>query len=354
MKTPTFSICIPNYNYGKYIGDTIQSVLDQTYQDFEIIIADNASIDNSMDVIRLFNDPRIRIIQNHYNIGFAPNLQRATQYAQGDFINLLSSDDQMKPHALETYATVIAAYPEDRTRLLLFSIAECFDDTGKITSYMQKAQNGFYIDHIPPYDLPTLDPNAPSYEVYDSRTVLRESLGQLKNYAPFLSVIYSRQLWEQIEGYNSIRTIGPDKHFAYKILMMNPMVIHIPHVLYRYRDFPSSNRTAENTTLRRPIDDYFYTLEMSDEKLKEIGLSKEQLIHTLLNEMCLKKGLSALGYRNYRHAFQLWTFALSSYPGRALRLPRTYLLMGLLALGPVAPIVAPWMLKLYHRIRGTK
>ena len=95
MKEPTFSICIPNYNYGRYIGDTIQSVLDQSYPHFEIIVADNASTDNSVEVVQSFNDPRIRLVQNRYNVGFGPNLQRATMHARHDFVNLLSSDDQM-------------------------------------------------------------------------------------------------------------------------------------------------------------------------------------------------------------------------------------------------------------------
>ena len=102
MNKPSFSICIPNYNYGDYIGETIQSVLNQSYQNFEIIVADNASTDNSVDVVKSFKDDRIRLIQNEINIGFSPNLQKATMYANGDFINLLSSDDLMKPNALET------------------------------------------------------------------------------------------------------------------------------------------------------------------------------------------------------------------------------------------------------------
>ena len=68
-----FSICIPNYNYDQYIGETIQSVLDQDYGNFEIIIADNQSTDRSWGVIQEFaaKDNRVRAFQNAANLGFA-------------------------------------------------------------------------------------------------------------------------------------------------------------------------------------------------------------------------------------------------------------------------------------------
>lgn len=352
MNAPTFSICIPNYNYGRYIGDTIQSVLNQTYKDFEIIIVDNASTDNSLDIIKSFKDDRIKLIENRYNIGFAPNLQKATQCAQGKFINLLSSDDQMKPIALEVYAQIIAQCSEDEERLVIYSMAEGFDDDDRIGWYIQKAKDGFYLDYTKSYPVPPVNLNMIPYEVYEGREVLKDSLSRLKTYAPFLSLMYSRRLWEGVEGYNGVRTIGPDKHFGYKILTLNPKVIYIPLILYRYRDFPSSNRSAESTTIRQPIDDYLNTIEWGENVLQELGLSREQLIQTFLNNTCLKKGLSSLGHHNYRHAFQLWAFAISSYPGYALRMKRTYFLFTLLSLGPLAPIVASTMLKLYHRLQG--
>ena len=54
MKNPFFSICIPNYNYAHYLGETIESVLNQNFEDFEICIADNASNDNSWEVINSY------------------------------------------------------------------------------------------------------------------------------------------------------------------------------------------------------------------------------------------------------------------------------------------------------------
>ncbi len=110
MTAPLFSICIPNYNYAHYIDQTIDSVLSQTFQDFEIIIADNASTDNSLEVIQSYDDPRIKLVLNQYNVGFAPNLDRATENTTGQYILLLSSDDIMKPGALTRYAEAIYVY----------------------------------------------------------------------------------------------------------------------------------------------------------------------------------------------------------------------------------------------------
>ena len=109
-----FSICIPNYNYSQFIGKTIESVLNQTYQNFDIIISDNASDDDSISVIESFKDCRISLIQNKYKVGFSPNLDRATYKASGDYIILLSSDDLMKPNALEEYNSFITRQDDDQ------------------------------------------------------------------------------------------------------------------------------------------------------------------------------------------------------------------------------------------------
>jgi glycosyltransferase involved in cell wall biosynthesis len=349
---PTFSICIPNYNYGRYIGETIQSVLDQTYPHFEIIVADNASTDNSVEVVKSFKDERIRLIQNRYNIGFAPNLQRATMNAQNDFINLLSSDDQMKPNALESYAQVVIKLGEDAQRAVLFSQVELFDNQGRITGLARKAQDGFYNDYIDP---PTFGetPNGKQevqYEIYRGSEVLRDSLSHLRTFGPFLSIVYHRSLWEAVEGYSMERTIGPDKHFNYKLLSLDPYVVYVPLALYRYRDHPSDNRAAQNITLRQPIDDYLYTVEFSEEYLRSLGSSRQQLVYSLLDRVCLKEGLVQLGLGNYAHAFRLFAFAFASYPGRALRMWKTYVLMALLLLGPLSRVVAPALMVLFKRL----
>jgi glycosyltransferase involved in cell wall biosynthesis len=87
------SICIPNYNYGVYIGDTIQSILNQTYTDFELIVVDDASTDNSMDVITSFHDKRLKVHRNEFNLGITANWNKCLEYATGDYIAIFHSDD---------------------------------------------------------------------------------------------------------------------------------------------------------------------------------------------------------------------------------------------------------------------
>src|SRR5690349_13181272 len=121
---PFFSVCIPNFNYAKYIGETVQSVLDQSFDDFEIVVADNASTDASVEVIERFQSPKITLIKNRYNIGFAPNLDRATESARGEHLILLSSDDLMKKDALASYAGVLRSLGEGRKRAVLTSAVD--------------------------------------------------------------------------------------------------------------------------------------------------------------------------------------------------------------------------------------
>ena len=75
------SLCIPNYNYERYLGKTLASALEQPYRDVEVVIADNASTDRSVEIARGLDDPRVRVKVNRANVGFAGNLDRAVKHS---------------------------------------------------------------------------------------------------------------------------------------------------------------------------------------------------------------------------------------------------------------------------------
>ena len=96
------SVIIPVYNAERYIGATVQSVLDQTYEDFEILIVDDGSPDRSIEICRQFTDPRIKIIQQH-NRGVAAARNHGIRAAQGEYIAFLDADDLWLSTKLEKH-----------------------------------------------------------------------------------------------------------------------------------------------------------------------------------------------------------------------------------------------------------
>ncbi len=101
LKDVLVSIITPVYNSEKYIGETIESVLSQTYKNWELIIADDCSKDNTAGVISKFTDPRIKYFKLKNNSGAAVARNQALERAKGKYIAFLDADDMWKPEKLE-------------------------------------------------------------------------------------------------------------------------------------------------------------------------------------------------------------------------------------------------------------
>lgn len=95
------SIIMPSWNTGKFIGESIQSVLNQTYKNWELIIVDDCSTDNTDEIVASFNDERIRFFRNDKNSGAALTRNRAIRKARGEWVAFLDSDDLWMPKKLE-------------------------------------------------------------------------------------------------------------------------------------------------------------------------------------------------------------------------------------------------------------
>lgn len=93
MDNPKVSVIMPSYNKEKYIAAAIESVLNQTFKNFELIIIDDMSNDRSVEIIQMYPDKRIRFFQNDENIGISQNRNRALDLAKGEYIALLDADD---------------------------------------------------------------------------------------------------------------------------------------------------------------------------------------------------------------------------------------------------------------------
>jgi glycosyltransferase involved in cell wall biosynthesis len=138
VTSPTVSILMTAYNRGKYIAEAIESVLASSFEDFELIIVDDCSIDSTVEVARRYlSDPRVQVHVNETNLGDYPNRNRAAELARGKYLKYVDSDDMIYPHCLEVMVNVMEQHPaaavgfslsQDRNRLYPFQLspAEAF------------------------------------------------------------------------------------------------------------------------------------------------------------------------------------------------------------------------------------
>jgi len=129
IKQPLVSVIIPSYNHEKYILKAIQSVLDQTFQDFEIVITDDGSSDGSIDEIKKFTDPRIKLFCSEKNQGTYVTVNNCIKNSTGKYIAILNSDDVFLLDKLEKQVKFLEEHNEIGA---VFGLAELIDEDGNI------------------------------------------------------------------------------------------------------------------------------------------------------------------------------------------------------------------------------
>lgn len=128
--TPTVSIGLPVYDGARYLREAIEDFLRQTYTDFELIVSDNASTDETQAIIReaSVRDERIRYVRNETNIGALPNSNQTFELAQGRYFCLAAHDDRHAPTFLET---LVATLEENPDAVLAYSQCMLIDQAGE-------------------------------------------------------------------------------------------------------------------------------------------------------------------------------------------------------------------------------
>ena len=91
---PTVTVFIPVYNREHYISEAIESILTQSFPNFELLLVDDGSTDRSVEVMRSYDDARIRVVCNEHTRGIPQTRNRGLELARGVYIALLDSDDQ--------------------------------------------------------------------------------------------------------------------------------------------------------------------------------------------------------------------------------------------------------------------
>lgn len=112
VKKPRVSVIMPAYNAARYVREAVQSILDQTFTDFEFLIIDDGSTDGTPEVLFSFRDNRMNISVNRRNLGMAANLNALLQTARGEYLVRMDADDISLPRRIETLVMFMDAHPD--------------------------------------------------------------------------------------------------------------------------------------------------------------------------------------------------------------------------------------------------
>jgi glycosyltransferase involved in cell wall biosynthesis len=134
MPTPRVSVGIPVYNGERYLGETIESILAQTFTDFELVISDNASTDRTEAICRTFSsrDPRIKYFRNQDNIGGSKNFARAFELSRAPYFKWAAHDDLCGPTLLENCLKILE---ENSAVVVCYPSIGFVDQTGAIVGH---------------------------------------------------------------------------------------------------------------------------------------------------------------------------------------------------------------------------
>lgn len=141
--TPLVSVMIPSYNHDKYISKAIQSVLDQTYTDFELIVCDDCSMDRSREAISAFHDTRICAVFPDEHVGAAGNIKRICRMARGKYLALLNSDDYWAPGKLQLQVDYLESHSDTAA---VFTHCRIVDENGDQLSAEETPIADVYIE----------------------------------------------------------------------------------------------------------------------------------------------------------------------------------------------------------------
>ena len=333
-----FSICIPNYNYARYIGETIESARAQR-ADVEILVSDNCSTDDSVAVVEAFDDPRIKLRVNSWNVGFAGNLDRACEGATGDRMLLLSSDDLARSDALSSYERLAAALGEAADYAIFGAAQIVIDGDGKPTGETRRDMRlwgGCVHDAALSEAV-----GAPVYRI-SAEELLRKSLLDLRTPLPFASTCYSRELYLRVEGYAGWPLYNPDKVFLWKLLTLAREVFFIDKPLFEYR-FHQNNQAAQESqsgALKHLTDQYRATFDIAPETLARASLEKADLARAFVEQDIALRGLKMVAEGSRSLARRTLDFGRAAYPDLVRKSRKARALKALLAMGPLGTVMA--------------
>lgn len=248
---PAVSVIVPTYNRADYLKKSVQSILDQTFNDFEILIINNYSTDNTLEVIKAFNDARIKVI-NFKNDGIiAKSRNQGIMQSVGKYIAFLDDDDLWCPDKLEFQIKYLDEHPEFD---LVYSNALIINEHGNENGLLKDSKDA-KIGHV------FLD-------------LLYE------NFIPVLTVLMKREIIETNGLFNedlSMRAAEDYEYWLRAALKFNFGYIDEPLALYRIHSEGASMAINRPLLTQKTLQSFMFDSEVPEKYYKNIAYNIERL-----------------------------------------------------------------------------
>lgn len=312
---PKITVLLPVYNAEKFVGEAIDSVLNQTFSDFELLIINDASTDGSEKIILSYKDARIRYYKNKKNLGVAKTLNRGLKLARGEYIARQDADDIFLPNKLERQYEILK---KDKNLVMVCSHFDYVDEKGRFLSSFKLAPSSEEIY----YELQFRNCLGHPTVIFNKKIILNEFKGYNEK-----CEAEDYDLWSRISK-------------KYKILKLNEMLLKVRRskqsktVLFANAVLESGAIITQKnlqSLIGKSIDlnvikilTNLYPLNYSPQKIKEAKMVLEE-VNTKILENCpsyLDKSIIEKRINHKKNMLRLYylitAFSLQS-PARFLR-----------------------------------
>lgn len=228
---PRLSVTVLNYNYGHYLRNCMDSILGQSFRDFEVILINDKSTDNSLEVIRPYlADPRVRLVDHQENKGFIFSLLEGAEQSRGSYISVISADDWVVSR--DAFAQQIARFEQSPDVVMVFSDYGLYFDEATL-SHVSRAADAGYV--------------RPGLEVFQDFL--------LKGYPQHSGTMIRKSAYVAIGGYDPKLRWSVDAQMWLGLCHFGA-VAYVDQMLYAYRRHPSS-MSKDPAGLRNAIHELF-------------------------------------------------------------------------------------------------
>ena len=242
------SICIPTYNGEKHLKQTLESVLSQDYENIEIIVADDVSSDLTEEIVKSFDDSRIKYFKNTKRLGLGENWNNVVSKASGEYIKLLCQDDILFDRAISAQ---VKALQENPTASCCIGNTTVIDENGKQVMKRFRFKKA---------------------KLVNGKKFAKKSFIGRNIYAEPANLMYRQRYFEILGGYDTSLKYTIDWDFAIQLSCLgNVYCIDAPIMSFRV------NSTSETSRLYSQKDKYLIkdTMKLIDKhiKLKQLNLN---------------------------------------------------------------------------------